>query len=71
MDRVTRGGLVVVAMPGDHGKPRPALIVQADVFNAAHPSVTVVPVTTTLVDARYFASRSSPRRATVCARCRN
>jgi len=54
VDRVTRGGLVVVAMPGDYGKPRPALIVQADVFNAAHPSVTVVPVTSTLVDAPLF-----------------
>lgn len=54
MDGVTRGALVVVAMPGNYGKPRPALIVQADVFNAAHPSVTVVPVTSTLVDAVLF-----------------
>ena len=54
MDGVTRGAVVVVVMPGEYGKPRPALIVQADVFNATHPSVTVVPVTSTLVDAVLF-----------------
>ena len=49
-----RGDLVVVAVPGDYGKPRPALVVQADVFNESHPSVTLVPVTSTLVDAPLF-----------------
>lgn len=60
MDRLTRGDLVVVAIPGDYGKPRPALIVQADVFNEAHASVTVVPVTTTLVDAPLFRLMAEP-----------
>jgi mRNA interferase MazF len=54
MDGVTRGTLVVVAVPGDYGKPKPALIVQADIFNAAHPSVSVVPLTSTIVDAVLF-----------------
>ena len=54
MDRLRRGDLVVVALPGDYGKPRPALIVQADLFNETHASVTVVPVTSTLVDAPLF-----------------
>lgn len=49
-----RGDLVVVAVPGDYGKPRPALVVQADVFNESHASVTLVPVTSTLVDAALF-----------------
>lgn len=49
-----RGDLVVVALPGDYGKPRPALIVQADLFNETHASITVVPVTSTLVDAPLF-----------------
>ena len=44
MDRLKRGDFVVVALPGDYGKPRPALIVQADLFNETHASVTVVPV---------------------------
>ncbi|MDO3377958.1 type II toxin-antitoxin system PemK/MazF family toxin [Geoalkalibacter halelectricus] len=35
-----RGDLVQVALPGAFGKPRPALIVQSDLF-AAHPSVTI------------------------------
>jgi mRNA interferase MazF len=40
---VTRGELVAVALSGDYGKPRPALIVQAEHF-AALPSVTVLPL---------------------------
>jgi mRNA interferase MazF len=35
-----RGDLVMVATPGDFGKPRPALIVQSDLFQE-HPSITV------------------------------
>lgn len=54
MDRLKRGDLVVVALPGDYGKPRPALIVQADLFNETHASITIVPVTSTLVDAPLF-----------------
>lgn len=39
-----RGDLVTVALQGDYGKPRPALIIQSDLF-AEHPSVTILPVT--------------------------
>jgi mRNA interferase MazF len=49
-----RGDLVVVVLPGDYGKPGPALIVQADLFNETHASVTIVPVTSMLVDAPLF-----------------
>ena len=45
-----RGDLVTIALQGDFGKPRPALVIQADWF-AGHSSVTVLPVTGTLVDA--------------------
>lgn len=45
-----RGDLVTVALQGDFGKPRPALVVQADQFEA-HSSVTVLPITSTLIDA--------------------
>jgi mRNA interferase MazF len=38
-----RGDLVVVAMQGDHGKPRPALVVQADLFDQL-PTITVLPL---------------------------
>ena len=37
-------------MRGDFGKPRPALVIQADQFDE-HATVTVLPVTTTLVAA--------------------
>jgi len=47
---VRRGDLVTVAMPGDFGKPRPALIVQADAF-AETGTVTVLLISSTLVDA--------------------
>ncbi|WP_415033280.1 type II toxin-antitoxin system PemK/MazF family toxin [Azonexus sp.] len=45
-----RGDLVTIAIQGDFGKPRPALVVQANSFNE-HSSVTVLPVTSTLVAA--------------------
>lgn len=45
-----RGDLVTVAMQGDHGKPRPALVIQADPF-AETATVTVLLLSGTLVDA--------------------
>lgn len=51
-----RGDLVTVAMQGDSGTPKPALILQSDRF-AEHATVTILPVTSPLVDVmrRYFA----------------
>jgi mRNA interferase MazF len=49
LDGVKRGDLVTVATSGDYGKPRPALIVQADAY-ADHPSITVLPLTSELYD---------------------
>ena len=45
-----RGDFVTIAMQGDFGKPRPALVIQADQFGE-HATVTVLPVTSTLVAA--------------------
>jgi mRNA interferase MazF len=45
--------LVTVALQGDYGKPRPALIIQGDYFNA-HPSCTVLPITSELREAPQF-----------------
>ena len=42
-----RGDVVTVALQGDLGKPRPALVIQSDLFDA-HPSVTILPVTSDL-----------------------
>lgn len=48
-----RGDLITVALHGDYGKPRPALVIQSDLFDE-HPSVTVLPVTSDLRDAPIF-----------------
>ncbi len=54
-----RGALVTIALPGAYGKPRPALVVQSDLFGE-HPSVTVLPVTSELRDAPLFRIRLEP-----------
>lgn len=54
-----RGDLITLALPGSYGKPRPALIVQSDLFDA-HPSVTVLPITSELRDAPLFRVRVEP-----------
>jgi len=46
---VRRGSLVTVALPGDFGKPRPALVIQSDQF-VATATVTVLLLSSTLVD---------------------
>lgn len=45
-----RGDLVTVAIPGDFGKPHPALVVQSDLFAEAA-TVTVLLVSGTYLDA--------------------
>ncbi|CAN7782762.1 type II toxin-antitoxin system PemK/MazF family toxin [Paraburkholderia hospita] len=45
-----RGSIVTVALQGDFGKARPALVVQSDMA-VAHPTVTVLLLSSELVDA--------------------
>lgn len=50
-----RGDIVVVAARGAYtGEPRPALVVQSDLFNPTHRSVTLCPITSDCVDAPLF-----------------
>ena len=49
---IQRGDLVTVALQGDFGKPRPALVVQTN-FLAELESVIVVPVTSELRNAQF------------------
>lgn len=50
-----RGAIVVVAAKGAYtGKPRPALVVQSDLFNPTHQSITLCPITSDCVDAPLF-----------------
>ena len=52
---MVRGDLVIVATRGAYtSRPRPALVVQADLFNDTHASVTVCPVTSDVIDAPLF-----------------
>jgi mRNA interferase MazF len=48
-----RGDLVTIALQGDYGKPRPALVIQSDLFDE-HPSVTILPVTSELRETPLF-----------------
>jgi mRNA interferase MazF len=50
VEGVRRGDVVTVAAAGDHGKPRPAVVLQAHPVEAI-PSVTVLPLTSQLTDA--------------------
>jgi mRNA interferase MazF len=50
VDGLRRGDFVTIAMQGDFGKPRPALMIQANQFSE-HASATVLPLTSTLVAA--------------------
>lgn len=44
---------MIVAIPGSHGKPRPALVVQSDLFSEL-PSVTLLPITSDLRQVTTF-----------------
>jgi hypothetical protein len=55
-----RGHFVVVATSGDYGKPRPALVVQSELF-AELPSVVICPLTTTLRNDRINSGLKSNR----------
>ena len=54
-----RGDLVTIAMQGAYGKPRPALIIQSDLFDE-HPSITILPVTGELRNAPLFRVQIKP-----------
>ena len=41
---MNRGDLISVSLPGDYGKPRPALVIQSDIYGPLQ-SVTVLPLT--------------------------
>lgn len=58
-----RGDLVSVALQGDLGKPRPALIIQSDLFDS-HPSITILPVTSALHEAPLFRIAIKPGELT-------
>ncbi len=58
-----RGDLVTIALQGDYGKPRPALVVQSNFFSE-HPSVTILPVTSDIRKAPLFRIDVEPTTVT-------
>lgn len=48
-----RGDVVTIAVQGDYGKPRPAIVIQSDELRGGE-SVLVVPFTSTLRDAPFY-----------------
>ena len=54
-----RGDLVTVALHGDQGKPRPAVIIQSDHF-AGLGAAAVLPITSTLVEAPLLRIEAEP-----------
>ncbi len=45
---------MTIAVQGDFGKPRPALVIQSDIFNEDHSTVTVLLISSKLVTAPIF-----------------
>jgi len=63
-----RGNVVTVAIQGDFGKPRPALILQSDVFSDIHATVTVALISSEIVQAPIFRLDIEPSQANGLAR---
>ncbi len=58
---MNRGDVVLVAARSDYaGKPRPALVVQSDLFNLTHDSATLCLITSELQDAPLFRPNLKP-----------
>ena len=60
---MSRGDLVIVAAPGDYGKPRPAVVVQSNAIPESHASVVICPMTSELAEA-YFRITIEPEPET-------
>ena len=51
---MNRGDLVTVALQGEHGKPRPALVIQSDLFANLTSTVTIALLTSADLDIPIF-----------------
>jgi mRNA interferase MazF len=50
---MSRGDLVIVAAPGDYGKPQPAVIIQSNAIPDSHASVVICQMTSDLAEADF------------------
>ena len=58
-----RGDVVTCALPGDFGKPLPAVVLQSDLFNPSHTSVTLCPLTSHCIETPLFRVTIKPAAA--------
>jgi mRNA interferase MazF len=49
-----RGDLVIAVFGRDYGKPRPAVVIQSDLFNQSHASAVLCPVSSDLTGLTVF-----------------
>ena len=49
-----RGDLVIAVFGRDHGKPRPGVVVQSDLFNESHASAVLCPISSDLTGFAVF-----------------
>ena len=59
MEVVKRGYLINLVTQGDFGKPCAALVIQSDLFSQ-HPSISVLPITSFLIEAPLLRIRLEP-----------
>jgi mRNA interferase MazF len=55
-----RGDVVIISLPGDYGKPRPAILVQVDYLTKYVESVIVAPLTTDLLPVSIYRPTVGP-----------
>ncbi|MGH9648489.1 MAG: type II toxin-antitoxin system PemK/MazF family toxin [Bryobacteraceae bacterium] len=49
-----RGDIVICAFSGDYGKPRPAVVVQSNLFNRTHETIMLCPISSELTGLALF-----------------
>lgn len=57
---MNRGHIVTIAIQGDFDKSRPALVIQSDAFNDTHATITVLLVSSEIVNAPLFRINVEP-----------
>ena len=60
---MNRGDLVTVALQGEHGKPRPALVIQSDLFANLTSTATIALLTSASLDIPIFRVPIEPSEA--------
>jgi mRNA interferase MazF len=58
--KLSRGDVIIAVFPGELGKPRPAVVLQANEFLISYTTVLSCPLTTHLLDAPFLRPRIEP-----------